>query len=230
MCSGKKSQETQFVWPVKPPAHMQWVTKSSVPVRKQVHSNKSKVMLQDDDRNCQENINRRPMQSQMNDDKKSQADRNCQTSVMQPVKSQQEMQLPKPAVPYEYRRLCKDQTCQSTRCYKKHSDPKKRQKMQYKVKSNWSVSQEDAILDVTSEKLSPRSQKSQVYTKFKNQANMRDIKTQVESLSTVHINYLVYIWIERKLQCIWKTIQMQWHMFKPLADTSTSVHMFMKSK
>ena len=47
--------------------------------------------------------------------------------------------------------------------------------MQYKVKSNQLVKQDDTTLDVTSEKLSPRSQK---YTKFKNQANIRDNKTQ----------------------------------------------------
>ena len=66
MCSGKKSQET----------------KSSVPVKIEVHSYKSKIKLQVDDRNSQENINRRPMQSQTNHDKKSQANRNCQKSVM----------------------------------------------------------------------------------------------------------------------------------------------------
>ena len=58
----------------------------------------------------------------MEEDQKSQVpicvDKNCQTS---------NMQLPKSVT---VRRLCKDQTCQSTRCYKKHSDPKKRQKMQ----------------------------------------------------------------------------------------------------
>ena len=58
MCSGKKSQETTFVWPVNPTVHMWSMTRSSVPVRKQVHSNTSKVMLQEDDRNCQENISR----------------------------------------------------------------------------------------------------------------------------------------------------------------------------
>ena len=94
-------------------------------------------------------------QLSMEEDQKSQvpisADKNCQTS---------NMWLPKP-VPV--RRLCKDQTCQSTRCYKKHSDPKRRQKMLYKAQHNWSVNQEDTTLGVTSEKLSPRSQKTQVY-------------------------------------------------------------------
>ena len=86
------------------------------------------------------------------------------------------MQLPEPAVPYGYRRLCKDQTSQSTRCYKKHSDPKKRQKMQYKVKSNWSVNQEDTTMDVTSEKLSPRRYKSQVTTQHKSSSTEKKKK------------------------------------------------------
>ena len=89
---------------------------------------------------------------------------------MQPVKPETNkdvMWLPKLAVPYEYRRLCKDQTCQSTGCYKKHSDPKKRQKMQYKVKSNWPVTQEDAILEATSEKLSITSHKSRQKYKYR---------------------------------------------------------------
>ena len=77
------------------------------------------------------------------------------------------MWLLKPAVPYKYRRLCMDQTCQSTRCYKKHFDPKKRQKMQYKVKSNQSVNQEDAILDATNGKLSPRSHRSKQRYKYR---------------------------------------------------------------
>ena len=47
----------------------------------------------------------------------------CQETHMQPQKSIQQC----------YRRLCKDKTCQSTRCFKINSDPK-RQKMQY----NWS--------------------------------------------------------------------------------------------
>ena len=29
------------------------------------------------------------------------------------------MWLPKPAIPYRYKRLCSDKNCQSTRCYKK---------------------------------------------------------------------------------------------------------------
>ena len=90
---------------------------------------KPKVKLQEDDRKCQENVNRRPIKSQINADKSCQEKKNIH---MWPVKPETEVQLLKP-VPYEYRRLCKDQTCQSTRCYKKHSDSEKRQKMQYNV-------------------------------------------------------------------------------------------------
>ena len=82
----------------------------------------------------------------MEEDQKSQVpiciDKNSQEKKymnMWPVKPEANndvVQLPKPAVPdeYRYRRLCKDQTCQSTRCYKKHSDPMKRQEMQYKYR------------------------------------------------------------------------------------------------
>ena len=133
MCSGKKSQETQFKWP-KQPAKENW---SNEPAIKYKEKN----------------------QGSMGEDQKSQvpicADKNCQTS---------NIQLPKPVT---VRQLCKDQTCQSTRCYKKHSDPEMRQKMLYKAQHNWSVNQEDTNLDVTSEKLSPRSQRSQVSPKDK---------------------------------------------------------------
>ena len=46
---------------------------------------------------------------------------------MQPVKNTENkaMQLSKPlVVPKEYRRLCKDNACQSTRCYKSPVRPK----------------------------------------------------------------------------------------------------------
>ena len=48
------------------------------------------------------------------------SDKNCQETNMQTVHS----------IPQTYRRLCQDQTCQSTRCSKKISDPQKRQKIQ----------------------------------------------------------------------------------------------------
>ena len=129
MCYGKKSKETQFMRPAKPPIHMQSVTSS--------RNKKPKVKLQEDNRNCQEN--RRPMKSQLNDEKNYQSrclksprqpmcdDRKC-PSTMKKVcsgKNCQETQFMQPAK-LEYRRFCKDQTCHSTRCYKKHSDPKKR--------------------------------------------------------------------------------------------------------
>ena len=142
------------------------------------------LQKQKDDKNCQENINRRPVKSKVCADKKCQAtkyyqeiDKNCQTRVTWPVKPQMDVQLkepakqssfrkkntplyednncrsiriynnsrnsdkncqekqnsnmwsmtkksdvhlPKPAVPYEYIRLCKDKKCQSTRCNTKY--------------------------------------------------------------------------------------------------------------
>ena len=51
----QKCQEPQFMRPAKPPIHMQSLTNS--------RNKKPKVKLQEDDRNCQENINRRPTNS-----------------------------------------------------------------------------------------------------------------------------------------------------------------------
>ena len=44
---------------------------------------KPKVKLQEDDRNCQENINRRPMKSQLNDEKNCQS--KCFKSPRRPI-------------------------------------------------------------------------------------------------------------------------------------------------
>ena len=49
-------------------------------------------------------------------------DRNCQSTQydhMQTAMKSSNMQLPKPAVPYKYTRLCSNKNCQSTRCFKK---------------------------------------------------------------------------------------------------------------
>ena len=89
---------------------------------------------------------------------------------MRPVKPPINMWLAKPA---SIRRLCKDPTWHSARCYKKHYDPKKRQKMQYKLQYNQSVNQEDTTLDVTSERLSPRSQKLKVTSHHRVQVQRR---------------------------------------------------------
>ena len=50
------------------------------------------------------------------------SDMNCQETQninMQPVKPPMDMWLPKPAVPYQYKRLCSDKNCQPARCFKK---------------------------------------------------------------------------------------------------------------
>ena len=88
--SGKKSQETKFMKPDKPPTHIQSVNSS--------RNKKPKVKLQEDDRNCQEN--RRPKKPRTH---------------MRSVINTDNMQIPKPVA----RRLCKDRYCQSTRCFKK---------------------------------------------------------------------------------------------------------------
>ena len=64
-----------------------------------------------DDSNCQSN----KLYKEKNSDK------NCQDTNKWPVKPSMDMQLPKPAVLYQYRWLCNDKNCQSTRCYKKKS-------------------------------------------------------------------------------------------------------------
>ena len=54
-------------------------------------------------------------------------DKNCQDDqsiYMQPVKPPMDMWLPKPVVPYQYKRLCIGKKCQSTRHYKKRNPVK----------------------------------------------------------------------------------------------------------
>ena len=74
----------------KPPTHM-WSMTSS-------RNKKPKVKLQEDDRNCQENM--RPKKPRTH---------------MRSVTNTDNMWLPKPLT----RRLCKNRYCQSTRCFKK---------------------------------------------------------------------------------------------------------------
>ena len=45
--------------------------------------------------------------------------KNNESVIMRPEKPEMDMQLPKPAIPYKYTRLCSDKNCQSTRCYQK---------------------------------------------------------------------------------------------------------------
>ena len=78
---------------------------------------KKQIVPQEEDKNCQENINMRPVKSKVCADKKCQATK-CykKTSDVWPVKPEMNVQLPKPAVLYQYRRLSKDKKCQSTVC------------------------------------------------------------------------------------------------------------------
>ena len=85
--------------PVKPKMDMQL----QKPI---MNSNNKKLVGLAKDKNCQATV-------------KMCSDKKCQENInMQSVTNTNDMQLPKPAVPYEYRRLCKDKNCQSTRCYK----------------------------------------------------------------------------------------------------------------
>ena len=80
MCSSNKSQETKFMSPENPPMHMLPVTSS--------RNKKTKVKLQEDDRNCQEN--RKPKKPKTH---------------MRSVTNIDSMWLPTPVT----RRLCKRQ-------------------------------------------------------------------------------------------------------------------------
>ena len=171
VCNGKKSQETKFMQPKKPRSYMWSVTKkidvcSKEPAIK--YKKKNQVSMEEDQRsqvptcikkNCQTSsrqlktpevnvhlLKPAKMSSLSND-------KTCQEN-MWPVKPQMNMWLPKPVT---VRRLFKDKKCQFTRCslQRRYSTSKK------------SENKEDTILDVTNEKLSPRSQKSQVTIKYK---------------------------------------------------------------
>ena len=86
---------------------------------------KTAIRRVDKDKNCQAKIYYTKQKKCKNIDSKSQIarnyDKNCQenkNNVMQSVTNKDYVQFTKPAVPYEYRGLCKDKNCQSTRCYK----------------------------------------------------------------------------------------------------------------
>ena len=111
MCSDRNCQENQNIpmQPVKPATktnHIQSVTRSS-----NKKANKPE-MIQSGNK---EHIHgESPVKSVC-------SDQNCQDAHMWLVKPEKSsiMQLPKPAVPYKYKRLCSDKNCQSIRYYKK---------------------------------------------------------------------------------------------------------------
>ena len=117
-CSGKKSQQTKFIQSKKPKSYM-WSDEPEIKYKK-----KNQVSMEEHQKG----------QVPICIDQNSQEKKNINMWPVTPETNNDVMQLPKPEVPdeYRYRRLYKDQTYQSTRCYKKHSDPVKRQKMQYK--------------------------------------------------------------------------------------------------
>ena len=86
---------------------------SNGPAIQQKMSNKH--MPQEGNKNCQSD--RRPLKASMYSDKKSQADKQCQITNMQPVKHKKDVQLKKPA--RKLIRLTKDKNCQATMSHKK---------------------------------------------------------------------------------------------------------------
>ena len=110
-CQANKSAHRQ---PVKSAMDMQ-SNGSAVPI--QYKMSKQQITAQEDDKNCQvTRCNKK--KNQLKQVKSMCFDRNCQVN-MRPVKPEIDMQLPKPAIPYKYKRLCSDKNCQSTRCFKK---------------------------------------------------------------------------------------------------------------
>ena len=94
---------------VKPQTDMQ--TNRSAMLIQHKMTKKSKIVPQEDDKSCQTT---EYYESKMCSDKnvKKLCNQWC---------PEMNMQLPKPAVLYEYRRLCSDKDFQSTRCYKKRN-------------------------------------------------------------------------------------------------------------
>ena len=97
--------------PVKLTMDMQSVTRSS-----NMKSTRSKMLQSSNKQNVYEEETEKYVCSD-----------NCQENQninMWPVKPAMNMQLPKPAIPYKYTRLCSDKDCQFTRCYKKKDQVK----------------------------------------------------------------------------------------------------------
>ena len=105
-----KNSQTNVMWPVKPPIDVQL----KKPAMKS--GNKKSIGVNE---NCKATMSHKKQKKCENNDSKSQSfkcsDKNCQEVIhMQSVTMKSDVQLPKPVI----RRLCKDKTCQSTRCYK----------------------------------------------------------------------------------------------------------------
>ena len=123
VCGDKKCQATKCykkvdtncqatnMYPVKPEIDMQSVTRSS----------NEKLVGSASDKICQATICYQKQKKCEHDDFKSQSsmcsNKNCQENInMWPVMPEKNMWLPKPAVLYQYTRLCNDKNCQSIRC------------------------------------------------------------------------------------------------------------------
>ena len=102
------------MWSVKPQMDVQ----SKKPAMKSSSNKELNGLVKDN--NCQATMSHKKQKKCEYNDSKSQSfqcsDKNCQENInMQSVTNTNAMHLPKPVI----RRLCKDKTCQSTRCYKK---------------------------------------------------------------------------------------------------------------
>ena len=71
-----------------------------------------------EDRNCQSTKFIKPVYEEQKCQSTVCFNKKCHVN-MWPVKQSMDMQLPKPALPYKYTRLCNNKSCQSTRCCKK---------------------------------------------------------------------------------------------------------------
>ena len=109
------------MWPKKPKKDMQ---SNGSAMLMQHKMSKKQIVPQKEDKNCQENIHRRPMKSKMY------ADKICQAAKMSnkcyeakaaqksyAVSDQYRCVVTQTSSTYVYSRLCNDKNCQSTRCY-----------------------------------------------------------------------------------------------------------------
>ena len=109
VCSDKNCEDNKCVnmWPVKPDMHMQSMEPASF---KKMCSGK----------NCQSTKSIKSVYDYHKCQSTVCSDKNCQETNfihVQPLKLEKSsiMQLPKPAVPYKYKRLCSDKNCQSAK-------------------------------------------------------------------------------------------------------------------
>ena len=117
-CSDKKCQEKMVMLPVKPPMDVQLKEPAEQSSFKKKHVPLYK------DKNCKATMSHKKQKKGEYKDSKSHisrnSDKNCkekESSNMWSVTSTNDVWLPKPPIPYEYRRMCSDKNCHSTGYY-----------------------------------------------------------------------------------------------------------------